>query len=466
MLGISAHHGSPVQTRRLRVVHCVGFYFPESTGGTEVYVRDLTKALLSHSIDGTVIAATNGVADRYRWQDFDVVRYRPDATDNLADDTPGNPALNVTAFQKIVEATKPDVFHLHSWTTGAGLEHLRQAAELGIPAVVTMHVPAALCMRGTMLLEGRGACDGRIDDRRCARCFALYRGLPRPAAWLVSQLPKWDLHDGEISRISSRATGLLSIRASAARKARQLHAMSDLSRRIVAPSEWVRAALVANAVPQHKIMVSPQAASEDFARRMPRRRKSDHDTEVVIGFLGRIVVEKGPDLIIRAMADVSKDLPVRLRVAGTGDEPSYERRIRRLAARDPRIELVGLVEHEQVLQFLESIDVLAVPSRYMETGPLVVQEAQALGIPVMGANLGGIAERVRDGVDGWLLPFDDPRAWARAIVEAVSNRDKLARLSQNMHRSRTVADVASDMASLYRDVLVEEAAAQPEFRPA
>ncbi len=62
--------------------------------------------------------------------------------------------------------------------------------------------------------------------------------------------------------------------------------------------------------------------------------------------------------------------------------------------------MVGLVEHEQVPRFLETIDVLTVPSRYMETGPIVVQEAQALGIPVMGADLGGIAERVRDGVDG------------------------------------------------------------------
>ena len=43
---------------RLRVVHCVGFYFPDSTGGTEVYVRDLVSALSQHSIDGTIIAAS------------------------------------------------------------------------------------------------------------------------------------------------------------------------------------------------------------------------------------------------------------------------------------------------------------------------------------------------------------------------------------------------------------------------
>lgn len=456
MMAVVADNGPSVQRRRMRVVHCVGFYFPESTGGTEVYVRDLTKALLSHAVDGAIIAATNGAADRYQWQGFDVIRYRPDAINALADSAGGRHP-GITAFQEILSETKPDLFHLHSWTTGAGLDHLRQATELGIPSVVTVHVPAALCMRGTMLLDGTWPCDGRIDDKRCARCFALHRGLPRPAAWLVSRFPKWDLHGGEISRILPRASALLSIRASAGHKARKLHAMAALSKRIVAPSQWVRAALAANAIPLHKIVVSAQAASETFSWRAASRQKRDDGREVVIGFLGRLVVEKGPDLIIRAMAHVSKNLPVRLRLAGAGGEPTYERRIRRLAARDPRIELVGLVEHEQVSRFLESIDVLAVPSRYMETGPLVVQEAQALGIPVMGANLGGIAERVRDGVDGWLLPLDDARAWAEAIEEAVNDRDKLARLSQNMHRNRTVDDVASEMASLYRNVLAENA---------
>jgi glycosyltransferase involved in cell wall biosynthesis len=60
---------------------------------------------------------------------------------------------------------------------------------------------------------------------------------------------------------------------------------------------------------------------------------------------------------------------------------------------------------------------------------------------------------VRDGVDGWLLPFDDPRPWADAMVEAVTDRDELARLSNNMQRSRSIGDVAADMAALYREVM-------------
>ncbi len=437
---------------RLRVVQCVGFYFPESTGGTEVYVRDLVQALSRHSIESTIVAATNGGEERYQWQGIDVVRYRPDAAEKRAPSTGKAPSDN-SLFQKIVAEASPDIFHLHSWTPGAGLSNLQQAALMGIPGIVTVHVPSALCLRGTMLLYGNGACDGRIDETRCAQCWAEFRGLPAPAAWLVSRLPRWDASHGAMARVSPQAAALLSVRATARAKARDLHSMAKLSHRIVAPSQWVRAALETNGVPADIIMVSPQAASTTFAEGTRGRRGEGEQRDIVIGFVGRLEPYKGVDLLMRAFAKVPKELPVRLQVAGVGSEPGYTRLIQRLAKRDSRIEMVGFVEHEDVPKFLEGVDVLAVPSHYMETGPLVVLEAQALNIPVMGANLGGIAERVRDGIDGWLLPFDDPRPWTSAITEAVTHRERLARLSGNQRRTRTIDDVALEMATLYRDVM-------------
>lgn len=434
----------------LRVLHCVGFYFPDSTGGTEVYVRDLVSALSRHSVNGSIIAATDGAYDRYTWNGVEVVRYPADATEKQRV-RPRDVRQRRTAFQEIVEANRPDIFHLHSWTSGAGLRHLRQVARLGVPSVVTMHVPSALCMRGTMLLYDRQACDGLIDDRRCAECWALDRGVPRAVAPLVTLLPKWDVTDSVVSRISQRAASLLSARANAETKARQLRSMATLSDRIVAPSEWVRAALAANAIPPDKVLVSGQAASDAFSDRKPRPLEGHR--EIVIGFLGRLESYKGADLLVRALARLPAELPVRMRIAGIGTDPKFTRRFEALVAKEPRVTLVGLVEHEQVPDFLADIDVLAVPSRYMETGPIVVQEARALGIPVMGADLGGISERVEDGVDGWLLPFDDPRPWSDAIREAATDRAKLARLSSNMRRKRSQDDVASEMATLYRQIL-------------
>ena len=49
----------------LRVAHCVGFYFPENVGGTEVYVRDLATGLDRFSVESEIVAATDRGYERY-----------------------------------------------------------------------------------------------------------------------------------------------------------------------------------------------------------------------------------------------------------------------------------------------------------------------------------------------------------------------------------------------------------------
>ncbi len=147
----------------LRVTHCVGFYLPDNLGGTEVYVQDLAVGLGRSSVSSEVVAATDQGYQHYVWAGAPVSRYPVTWTD-LPAAAPGPGGATITKFQELVLRTRPDVFHLHSWTTGAGLRHLTQVVALGIPCMVTVHVPSALCLRGTMLLDGEKACDGRIED--------------------------------------------------------------------------------------------------------------------------------------------------------------------------------------------------------------------------------------------------------------------------------------------------------------
>ena len=131
-------------------------------------------------------------------------------------------------------------------------------------------------------------------------------------------------------------------------------------------------------------------------------------------------------------------------------------------AQDKRIEFLGLDHARGGARLPAQLDVLAVPSNYMETGPLVVLEAQVFGIPVMGADLGGISERIRDGVDGWLLPFEDSSAWAAAIQEIALDRRIVEQRAAGIGRTRTMGDVAVDMAELYRDILQRRPEVQNE----
>jgi glycosyltransferase involved in cell wall biosynthesis len=98
------------------------------------------------------------------------------------------------------------------------------------------------------------------------------------------------------------------------------------------------------------------------------------------------------------------------------------------------------------------MDVLAVPSIYFETGPLVVLEAQAWGLPVIGSNIGGIAERVTPGVDGVLVPPNDAGALAKVLRGWVREPARLRALRPR-RRVRTMADAACDTLRTYRELL-------------
>jgi glycosyltransferase involved in cell wall biosynthesis len=438
--------------RRPRIAHCVGFYFPDMVGGTEVYVQDLLSELAKREVDGYVIAATNEVYRQYDWLGVPVIRY-PSNWASVREYAPTRPRAGLSKFQELILENRPDIFHLHSWTSGAGLNHLSQIAQLGIPCVVTMHVPSALCMRGTMLLHGRQACDGRIDEKRCAQCWSELVGVPSALAYAMTRLPRMSFDVGATNKIVSRAVTLLSARSRAVVQAHELHQMVDLSATIVAPSGWVHSGLLANGVAPEKLTVSRQGVASGLVEEAARGTRKPPSNELVVGFVGRLEHYKGAHILLEAIAQIPRELPLRLRIAGSGTEPEYLRKLILAAEQDKRIEFLGSISRTEVTEFLRSIDVLAVPSNYMETGPLVVLEAHAFGVPVMGADLGGISERIRDGVDGWLLPFDDPAAWATAIQEIALDRARLAQIASNIEPCRTMGDVASEMTALYHEIL-------------
>jgi glycosyltransferase involved in cell wall biosynthesis len=317
-----------------------------------------------------------------------------------------------------------------------------------------MHVPSALCMRGTMLLHGDRACDGRIDEKRCAQCWSEFRGVPSSLAYAMSHLPRMSFEIlGSTNKVVSRAVTLLTARARVLVQAHELQQMVDLSEMIVAPSAWVHSGLLANGIAPAKLSVSRQGVTTALTREAAATPREPPGDVLRVGFIGRLEHYKGAHVLIDAMSRLPRNLPIHLMIAGSGTEPGYLRQLTQAWGGDKRIEFLGSISRGQVPDFMRKLDVLAVPSNYMETGPLVVLEAQVFGIPVMGADIGGISERIRDGVDGWLLPFSDPGAWAAALQEAATDRARLARYAANIGRTRTMGDVADDMAGVYRDIL-------------
>jgi glycosyltransferase involved in cell wall biosynthesis len=161
---------------------------------------------------------------------------------------------------------------------------------------------------------------------------------------------------------------------------------------------------------------------------------------------------KGVHTLVDAFKRLPADVRAELVVHGLPGDAGYEQMVRGMAAGERRIRIGDPVGREDVLTVLAGFDVLAVPSLWMETGPLVMLEASAAGIPVLGSDLGGIVELVEAGVTGRLLPAGDVDAWSRALAELAATPPAL-RFPQPSRPPRSMHQIAEDMSAMYREVI-------------
>jgi glycosyltransferase involved in cell wall biosynthesis len=137
-------------------------------------------------------------------------------------------------------------------------------------------------------------------------------------------------------------------------------------------------------------------------------------TDRIIGFVGRLVPEKGLDVLLRAYRLVQRALPsVRLMIVGEGPEkPMLEHLASELGIAE-RIVFAG--PQRDVVPYYLLADVIAVPSRYEPFG-IVAIEAMAAARPVVASRTGGLLDSVQDGVCGRLAEPGNPDALANALL--------------------------------------------------
>ena len=139
-------------------------------------------------------------------------------------------------------------------------------------------------------------------------------------------------------------------------------------------------------------------------------------------------------------------------VAAGNDDIKYREKVRQFASSDKRIHFLPEARGSERLTLFANLDALLVPSQWLETGPLVVLEAFAAGVPVIGSDLGGIKELVSDDRNGILVPHEDVTAWTAAMARLATDAGLYERLRRGIGPVRTTSDVARDMATLYDEL--------------
>ncbi len=165
---------------------------------------------------------------------------------------------------------------------------------------------------------------------------------------------------------------------------------------------------------------------------------------------GRLAKEKSLDLVIEAAAKIMAQIPATLMVIGGGPE---EEALRDLAERlgiGNAVVFTGLVPHDRALDCLAAGD-LFVHASQTETQGLVVIEAMAVGLPVVAVDAGGVADAVRDGITGYLVPAqaDALAAKAAALLHEPVLRASMARAAREAAEAYRLSVILQQLIDLY-----------------
>ncbi len=441
----------------MKVAQCVSWYFPDSSGGCEVYVEGLTRCLDRIGVESVVLAPAVKDIPPYLHNGVPVIRYPIPANPTPRELGETAPARGLERFVELLKEQRADIYHQHSWRYGCGRFHLRRAKAAGLPTVLTAHMPEACCPRRTMMRNGDEECDGRLSIDACAPCLTGIRPDP------------WVQHLCALVPIPSRVSGLMQQRGPAALRrigsgaeiCTRIHRfqehyleMARNADKVVAVSRWLANAFYTNGVARDKVVVSQHGVYDVIHPAMPSvPGEKPGNGPLRLGFLGRWDAIKGAQIVIRAIRCLPASLPVHLTIhameANEADRTNRQEVLAELEGEN-RVRIMPPLERREVAAALGRFDMLVVPSQWLETGPLVVLEALATGVPVMGSSLGGIREYVEHGRNGWLVRHDDVTAWAEAIRMFAMDRDRLEVLRQGIRLVRRMEDVAAEMANLYR----------------
>ncbi len=276
----------------------------------------------------------------------------------------------------LVASTRPHVAHAHNIYHHLSPSVLVELRRRRIPVVMTLHDLKLACpaykmhTRGAVCEACRGGALRNVIRNRCIKDSVAMSTL----VWLESTLhKKLNLYKGTVTRF-------------------------------VVPSRFFLAKFAEWGIDTRRFVHIPNSIDVDA---LPLHGPSGH----TFAYLGRLVPEKGVATLIKAAALAR----VPLRIIGTGSE---EGALRALAASaGGEVEFSGYLTGPALRAALSSARAVVVPSEWYENAPISVMEAGAMGLPVIGANIGGIPELIRPGETGFVFESGNVRALAETLAQ-------------------------------------------------
>jgi glycosyltransferase involved in cell wall biosynthesis len=460
----------------MRILQVIHQFPPFSSQGSEVYCLQLSKCLLAMGDDVAVFHLSNTTRRRPKRLEegtYEGIRVfhciETSEYGRLADWE--NPFLRDT-FAHILKVFRPDLVHFHNFLSlGDDLVGMAQASAQAV--VYHLHDYGLICPKAILLRDDNYLCEKNSPDFFEGCCPTLIRIGHGRRPMIRSKLPplaRWRQfaanQPGRIQRqgltaavgmaekiLGAPETSFFSEKKSFFLAAtRRIFANVD---RFIAPSAFIKERFISCGLPAEQIIHIPYGIceinpSEATLTSDPSLRK---DSRLQFGYIGAFHPHKGVHILLEAFRGLDQQATLHLH-GSSFNTPVSEAHFKRSMAEPMRgVVFHGSYKNNEIGRILASLDAVVMPSIWYENSPLTIQEAQLAGVPVITADVGGMAELVRDKVNGRLFRCNDSYDLRRVLIDCIEHPEQLRTLRERVPDVPLIADQSQIVRTLYCDLV-------------
>lgn len=337
-----------------------------------------------------------------------------------------NPRTSLKRFREFIRHCRPTVVFMHHIVhLGIEMIPLIKQESPDTKVVLTLHEMLPICLSdGQMVKPGtlRLCTEESLDD--CNACFPDHS---RENLWLRKSF---------------------------------IQEHFKLVDRFVTPSHFLKDRYMAWGLPAEKIEVIENGQPE--RTKLPPRELGKGETRNRFGFFGQVNPYKGLDVVLEAinLLDREERKMIRLEVHGANLEhqaEAFREKIEKLRAplvKEGVVQWVGPYRPAELVQRMANIDWVLMPSVWWENSPMIIQEAFGFGRPVVCSNIGGMAEKVMDGINGIHVEQGNRLAWANALMRLAIDDDRWTTLTAGLFKLIPLPACAEQHLHLLDEVLM------------
>jgi glycosyltransferase involved in cell wall biosynthesis len=326
-------------------------------------------------------------------------------------------------FGHFLGEVRPEIIHFQD-VQGVSARLLEMAQ--GRPRLVTLHDYWFFCFNSQLVRPDQQVCGGPKLGWNCVDCATVRTHL-RKYRWLRPLVALPLAYRNHYLRRTVEQVDLL-----------------------ITPSDFVRQQYIHQGFPGERIITIPNGLDRERLVEAPGTPLPSPSARPHFGFIGSIGWHKGVHVLVEAFNQLSPRAA--LTVYGNPDVfPDYAAKVRAMV-RHPHVRFAGQLDYRSVGGVLQQLDCLIVPSGCCESFSMVIQEAFAMGVPVVASRIGALPEKVIDGLTGRLFKPGDSADLAEVLRELIAQPQQLTAFRRNIRPGPSIQEHSQQMVGIYEDL--------------